>query len=100
MTRTPYDHDALEERRKFLGFPLDGFGLFTSMLLALATAFLTFFATTGLAIFGLLGWNLLGHHSVDFADTYRDVGFPAGVVALVIATGVFGTLWIKARMRG
>jgi hypothetical protein len=97
MTRTL--HAAQEEKRRFLGFPLDGFGLFTSLLLALATAFLTFFATTTLAIFGLLGWNLVGHHSINFADSYRDVGLPAGLLALVIATCVFGTLWIRARMR-
>jgi uncharacterized membrane protein len=78
---------------------LDGFGLFTSLLLALATAFLTFFATTTLAIFGLLGWNLIGRHSINFAASYRLVGFPAGLVALVVAVGVFGSLWIKARMR-
>jgi len=97
MTRTL--HDARGEKRRFLGFPLDGFGLFTSLLLALATAFLTFFATTTLAIFSMLGWNLVGHHAVNFADSYRMVGLPAGVVALVLATGVFGTLWIKTRTR-
>ena len=30
---------------KVLGFPLEGFGLFQSLLLALASAFFTFFAT-------------------------------------------------------
>ncbi len=29
-----------------LGFPLEGFGLFQSLLLALASAFFTFFAST------------------------------------------------------
>jgi hypothetical protein len=32
-----------------LGFPLKGFGLFTSLLLAVAAAFFTFFATTTVA---------------------------------------------------
>jgi len=89
--------DAHGEKRRFLGFPLDGFGLFTSLLLALATAFLTFFATTTLAIFALLGWNLVGHHTVNYADSYRVAGLSAGLLALVIATVVFGSLWIKAR---
>ena len=42
---------------RFLGFPLKGFGLFTSLLLAFAAAFFTFFATTCIAIFALLAWN-------------------------------------------
>jgi hypothetical protein len=80
-----------------LGFPLKGFGVFTSLLLAFAAAFFTFFATTTIAIFALLGWNLLGHHAVSYADSYRYVGFPAGVVVLVVAMPVFGVLWIRAK---
>jgi hypothetical protein len=82
-----------------LGFPLEGFGLFTSLLLALASAFFTFFATTCIAIFSLLGWNLFGHHAVSYADSYRYVGFPAGVVVLIVALPVFGTLWVRAKLR-
>jgi len=83
---------------KFLGFPLEGFGLFTSLLLSLATGFFTFFATTFVAIFALLAWNGLGGHSVSYVDTYRYVGFPAGLAALVIALFVFGALWIRAKL--
>jgi len=36
--------------RTVFGFPLEGFGLFTSLLLAFASAFFTFFASTALAI--------------------------------------------------
>jgi hypothetical protein len=81
------------------GFPLEGFSLFQSLLLAVASAFLTFFATTCVAIFALLAWNYLGGHSVSFADTYRDVGFPAGVVVLVVALPYFCVLWVRAKMR-
>jgi hypothetical protein len=81
-----------------LGFPLKGFSLFQSMLLALASAFFTFFATTALAIFALLIWNQVGGHSVDYADTYRYVGFPLGILVLVLAVPFFGTLWIRARI--
>ncbi len=83
-----------------LGFPLAGFGLFQSLLLALAAGFFTFFATTCMAIFALLGWNLIGHHSVSYADSYLWVGFPAGVVVLVVALPVFGVLWVRAKLRG
>jgi hypothetical protein len=82
-----------------LGFPLAGFGLFTSLLLAVAAAFFTFFATTCIAIFSLLGWNVIGHHTVSYADSYRYVGFPAGVLVLVLALPVFGTLWVRAKLR-
>ena len=84
---------------KVLGFPLEGFGLFTSLLLAVASAFFTFFASTTIAIFSLLGWNVFGHHAVSYADSYRYVGFPAGIIVLVIALPVFGVLWVRAKVR-
>ena len=83
----------------FLGFPLEGFSLFQSALLVLASAFFTFFLTTCLAIFSLLVWNGLLHHTVDYADSYRYVGFPAGVLVFLIAVPVFGTLWVRAKIR-
>jgi hypothetical protein len=82
-----------------LGFPLAGFGLFTSLLLAFAAAFFTFFATTCVAIFALLGWNVFGHHTVSYADSYRYVGFPAFLVVLIAALPVFGTLWLRAKLK-
>jgi hypothetical protein len=84
---------------KVLGFPLEGFGLFTSLLLSLASAFFTFFASTCIAIFSLLGWNVFGHHTVNYADSYRYVGFPAGVIVLLAALPVFGTLWVRAKIK-
>jgi len=82
-----------------LGFPLKGFGLFTSLLLSFAAAFFTFFASTCIAIFALLAWNLIGHHAVSYADSYLWVGFPAGVLALAVALPIFGTLWVRAKLR-
>ena len=84
----------------FLGFPLEGFGLFTSLLLAFASAFFTFFASTCIAIFSLLGWNLIGRHTVNYADSYLYIGFPAGLLVLALALPVFGVLWVRARVRG
>ena len=84
---------------KVLGFPLEGFGLFTSLLLSLASGFFTFFASTAIAIFSLLAWNIFGHHTVNYADSYLYVGFPAGVLVLIVALPVFGTLWVRAKMR-
>lgn len=82
-----------------LGFPLEGFSLFQSLLLSVAAACFTFFATTCIAIFSLLLWNGIGGHSVNYADTYLYVGFPAGVLVLAVALPFFCVLWIRAKMR-
>jgi hypothetical protein len=83
----------------FLGFPLEGFSFFQSLLMAFASAFFAFFLTTTVAIFSLLAWNLIGHHSVNYADTYLYVGAPAGIITLAIALPLFATLWIRAKIR-
>ena len=45
------------------------------------------------------GVELLGHHAVSYADSYLYVGFPAGVLVLVVALPVFGVLWVRAKLR-
>lgn len=85
--------------RTVLGFPLEGFSLFQSLLLAVASAFLTFFAATCVSIFALLAWNVLGGHTVSYVDTYLYVGFPAGVLVLVVALPFFLILWVRAKTR-
>jgi ABC-type nickel/cobalt efflux system permease component RcnA len=84
---------------RIFGFPLEGFSLFQSLLLAFASAFLTFFSTTCAAIFALLAWNVVGGHSVNYADTYLYVGFPAGVLVLLVALPLFLALWVRAKAR-
>ena len=87
-------------RGKVWGFPLQGFSLFQGVLLAVAAAFFTFFATTCIAIFALLIWNLFDPQALGHAaDTYRYVGFPAGVLVLVVALPYFLTLWARAKAR-
>jgi len=83
---------------KILGFPLAGFSLFQCLLLAAATGFFTFFLVTTLAIFALLAWNLAGRHAVNYAVSYRYVGFPAGIAALAAALVFFLAVWIKGKM--
>jgi len=82
---------------RVFGFPLEGFSLFQSLLLAFASAFLTFFSTTCIAIFALLAWNLIGGHAVSYTDTYLYVGFPAGVLVLVVGLPYFLVLWVRAK---
>jgi len=83
----------------FLGFPLEGFGFLTSLILAVSSGLFAMCVVTGLSIFGLLIWNQLLHHNVNYADTYLYLGFPAAVVVWAIAFCVFGTLWIRAKFR-
>jgi hypothetical protein len=84
---------------RILGFPLEGFGFFSGLLLSFAAAFFTFFATTCIAIFALLAWNVVGGHKINFAFSYLYVGFPAGVLVLLVALPFFGTLWLRAKLR-
>ena len=81
------------------GLRLAGFGPIMSLLLAFAAAFFTFFATTAAAIFVLLAWNLIGHHAVSYAASYRYVGLPAFVLVLVVALPLFTALWLRANPR-
>lgn len=91
---TPGGHSG-----RFLGFPLEGFGLFTSLLLAFSSGFLAFWLVTGLAIFALLIWNQGLHHTVNYAYSYLYAGLPAAIAVWVIALGLFGTLWVRAKIR-
>jgi hypothetical protein len=84
--------------RTVFGFPLRGFGLFTSLLLSFASALLTFCLSTMIAIFSLLVWNLGGKHTVDYAISYRYIGLPASLVVLAIALPFFLVLWIRAKI--
>jgi ABC-type nickel/cobalt efflux system permease component RcnA len=84
---------------RIFGFPLEGFSLFQSLLLTFALALLTFWATTCVAIFALLAWNLIGGHTVNYTDTYRYVGLPASVLVLVVALPLFLALWVRAKAR-
>jgi len=82
---------------KIFGFPLEGFSLFQSLLLAFASAFFTFFLSTAIAIFALLFWNAGATHKINFADSYLYVGLPAGVVVLLIALPYFLFVWVRAK---
>jgi hypothetical protein len=70
-------------------------GWFASLLIGTAAGFAAFFAATFCGIFGILIYNSLTHHAVDYAVSYRLVGLPVGVVTLVLAYAYLGTLWVK-----
>jgi uncharacterized membrane protein len=91
---------ASAQPARLLGIPLGDFGFFSAILLSLAAAFLAFFASCFLAIMGLLVWNFGFHHAVDFADTYRDVAFPIGLVVLAFGLIFFIGTWLRRKLRG
>jgi hypothetical protein len=102
--QTERDHVASNGRTEqsaatLFGIPLGELGWFASLLMGTATGFAAFFAATFCAIFSILILNSAGHRSIDFALSYRRVGFPVGMVVLVTAWSYLGTLWVRRQMR-
>jgi hypothetical protein len=81
------------------GIPLGDLGWFGSLLIAVASGFLAFFASTFVAIISVLIINSASHANIDFALTYRRVGLPTGLTVLIIASAYLGTLWFKRILR-
>jgi hypothetical protein len=78
------------------GIPLGDLGFFTSLIMAVAIGFLSFFLFSFLGIIGISVYNGMGHH-VDLADSYKYISFPAGCVVLVMSLIFFGTLWMRRK---
>ncbi|HEX4006223.1 MAG TPA: hypothetical protein VHX60_08615 [Acidobacteriaceae bacterium] len=85
---------------RLLGIPLGDFGFFASILLSLAAGFLTFFASCFLAIVSLLIWNTASHSAINYADAYRYIALPAGLVVLVFGFFFFTGTWLRRRLAG
>ena len=81
------------------GAPVGDLGWFASLLMGTATGFAAFFASTFLAIFGILIYNSVTHRAVDFALSYRRVGLPVGLTVMAVALGYLGMLWAKRQLR-
>jgi hypothetical protein len=86
-----------KNRGMVFGLPLGNFGLFASLLISFSAGFLAFFLTTFFAIFGILFYNSIGHHTVDFAIAYKGIALPVGFVVLVVGLLFFGFLWIRRK---
>jgi hypothetical protein len=91
---------AATQPARLLGIPLGDFGFFSALLLALASGFLTFFASCFLAILALLCWNIVGHNHVNYADSYRYVAFPLGLAVLAFGLVFFTSVWLRRRLSG
>jgi hypothetical protein len=95
---------ASATRRNFaagylFGVPLGHLGWFASLLMGVASGFMAFFAATFCAIVFILVYNSLTHSAIDFALSYRRVGFPIGMVAMLVTLSYLGTLWLKRILR-
>ena len=86
-----------EDRGLVFGLPLGNFGFFASLLIAFSAGFLAFFLTTFFAILGILFYNSIGGHSMDYAAAYKVIALPVGVVVLVVGLFFFGFLWIRRK---
>jgi hypothetical protein len=81
------------------GVPIGDMGWFASLLMGVASGFMAFFASTFWAIVFILIYNTAAHATIDFALSYRRVGFPIGVIVMVLALSYLGTLWVKRIVR-
>ena len=81
------------------GVPLGNMGWFASLLMAVASGFMAFFASTFCAIVFILIFNTAAHGAIDFTISYRMVGLPVGLVVMSAALVYMGTLWCKRIFR-
>src|SRR5271155_852855 len=88
---------ASQARGTFFGIPLGDLGLVTSVLMACALGFLSFFLFTFLAIVGIMIYNGMGHQ-VDYAASYKYISFPAGCVVLLASLIFFASLWLRRKV--
>jgi hypothetical protein len=82
-------------RGRLFGVPLGELGLFSSLLMGAATAFMAFFAATFLGIVGIMVYNTSTHRTVDYALSYVRGGLVVGIATLVVAWGYLGTQWVR-----
>ena len=92
--------DTQTATTRLFGIPLGDFGLAASLLMAFTLGFLAFFLSCFLAIFGILIYNTAGHHAVDFANSYRYIALPAGLLVLAASLLLFIGLWLKRKLSG
>ncbi|MDR3734969.1 MAG: hypothetical protein P4L10_05450 [Acidobacteriaceae bacterium] len=90
---------AAARRGTLLGIPMGELGWFQSLLMGTAAGFAAFFLTCFVSIVTILILNSTGHRSIDFADSYRDAGLPAGLAVLALAYIYLGQLWIRRKLR-
>jgi hypothetical protein len=92
----PHDGGARNTFRLF-GVPFGDFGLFASLLIAVALGFMTFFGVTFLSIFGLMIYNLRGH-DVPLDMSYKFIALPAGIFVLIVCLAAMFAIWLRRKV--
>ena len=85
---------------RIFGIQFGDYGLFATLLLSFSLGFMAFFATCFVAIFGILIYNGVGHHTVNFADSYRYIALPAGLIVLAASLVVLMGFWFRRKLSG
>lgn len=81
------------------GVPIGGLGWFATFLMGAAAGFAAFFAGTFLGIVGIMLTNGVLRTAIDYADAYRWVGLPLGLLVLVLALSLLINLRIRRSLR-
>ena len=94
-------HHVEKARREgtIFGIPMGDLGWFQSLLMGLAAGFTAFFLATFLAILGFAVYAGVTHQAVDFAKTYKRVGFPVGLAVGIAALSFLAVQWIRRLTR-
>jgi hypothetical protein len=96
---SPHDIARARSEGVLFGIPLGDLGWFSSLLMGTATGFAAFFLTTFVSIMALLFYRVASGNNPDFAIAYRDIGFPVGVVVLILALSYLGVLYVRRMNR-
>lgn len=81
------------------GIPIGGLGWFATLLIGTAAGFAAFFGGTFLGIVGIMLANAARHSAIDYADAYRWIGFPLGLVVLSLSLAFLIALRIRRAVR-
>jgi hypothetical protein len=79
---------------RFFGAPVGDFSFFQTILISAALGVAAFFAATFCAIMTILVLTQAAHMKINFADAYKFVGLPVGIVVLVAASIYLGSLLV------
>jgi hypothetical protein len=94
-----FPHSHTPRAGVLFGVPVGDLGWFTTIIMSLAIGFAAFFAATFVSIMSILIYNTAGHHTADFAISYRRFGLPIGLVVAVLALSYLGSLWVRRQLR-
>lgn len=84
---------------RFFGAPVGDFSFFQTLLFTFAFTIGGMMAGTFLGIVSLMVWQLAGHHTVDYSDTYKYGGLPLSILMFVASAIYLGSLYIRRVFR-